>query len=84
MPEIFDYTKCLIHYNGCSYPFITIEEGNYEHIVSVIALNKQLYDDEHGYSSRLAQWIDEKIIYFVSEKEDLQRFSEDLLKEIYG
>ena len=83
--EVFDYDNMLIHFNGCSYPFTIIMEGDIEHIVSTHDLNVQLFDDEKGdYPSRLAQWIDEQITYFVATAKDLLRPTEELLKEIYG
>jgi len=81
----FDYNNMLIHFNGCSFPFAIIKEGNVEHIISTHDLNVQLFDEEKGdYPSHLAQWIDERITYFVATPKDLLRPAEDLLKEIYG
>lgn len=83
--EVFDYENMLIRYNGRSYPFACILEGNTEHIISVAELDAQLFDDEKSeYPSRLAEWIDEQITYFVATAKDLLRSEEDLLKEIYG
>ena len=83
--EVFDYGNMLIRYNGRSYPFAIIWEGDIKHIISVAELNAQLFDDEKGeYPSRLAEWIDEQITYFVATAKDLLRSEEDLLKEIYG
>lgn len=83
--EVFDYGNMLIRYNGRSYPFAIIWEGDIKHIISVAELNAQLFDDEKGeYPSRLAEWIDEQITYFVATAKDLLRPAEELLKEIYG
>ena len=83
--EVFDYENMLIRYNGRSYPFVIILEGDIEHIVSVADLDSRLYDDEKGeYPSRLAEWIDEQITYFVATTKDLLRPAENILKEIYG
>ena len=83
--EVFDYENMLIRINGNSYPFTVISEGDIEHIISVAELDSQLFDDEKGeYPSRLAEWIDEQITYFVASAKDLLRPVNDILKEIYG
>lgn len=83
--EVFDYENMLIRYNGRSYPFTMISEGDIEHIISVAELDAQLFDDKKGlFSSHLAEWIDEQITYFVATAKDLLRPAEDILKEIYG
>lgn len=83
--ECFDYNNMLIHFNGCSFPFAIIKEGDVEHIISTHDLNVQLFDEEKDdYPSHLAQWIDEQITYFVIKAKDLLRSPEDLVKEIYG
>jgi len=83
--DIFDYNNMLIHFDGYSYPFAIIMEGDIEHIISTQDLNVQLFNEEKGdYPSLLAQWIDEQITYFVMTAKDLLRPAEDLLKEIYG
>ena len=83
--DIFDYNNMLIHFDGYSYPFAIITEGDIEHIISTQDLNVQLFNEEKGdYPSLLAQWIDEQITYFVMTAKDLLRTAEDLLKEIYG
>ena len=83
--EVFDYENMLIRYNGRSYPFTMISEGDIEHIISVAELDTQLFDDKKGlYTSHFAEWIDEQITYFVATAKDLLRPAEDILKEIYG
>lgn len=83
--DIFDYDNMLIHFNGGSYPFAIIMEGDIEHIVSTHDLDIQLFDNKRGeYPSRLSQWIDEKITYYVATAKDLLRPSAEILKEIYG
>ena len=84
--EIFDYKRQLIHYNGESFPFVTINEKatGIEHIISIVALAKRLMNnDGDDYVSKETQWIDEQITYFVETEKDLHRPAEYLLAEIY-
>ena len=85
--ETFDYERQLIHYNGETFPFVTIDETGtgIEHIISVVDLDKRLMNKAgDDYVSKEAQWIDEQITYFVETEKDLHRPTEDTLKEIYA
>ena len=84
MMETIDYKNNTIHFNGISFPFVIIKEGDDEHIISVIDLQKQLFDEDGNYVSDKAEWLDEQITYFVENEEDLQRSAKDILDEIYG
>ena len=47
-------------------------------------LSAQLYDVEKGkYKSKKAEWIDDRITYFVPAVKDLARSPKDILAEIY-
>ncbi len=84
--ETFDYQHQLIHYNGMAFPFVVIHEPQtgIDHIISTEDLSEQLFDnDKGGYKSKDAEWIDEKITYFVQTAKDLERSSKDILAEIY-
>ena len=84
--ETFDYEIQLIQYNGKSFPFVVIEdkETGLGHIISTIALEKQLMNENgDNYVSKDAQWIDEQITYYVETEKDLHRSAENILAEIY-
>ena len=84
--ETFDYQQQLIHFNGMAFPFVVIHEPHtgIDHIISTEDLSEQLFDnDKGGYKSKDAEWIDEKITYFVQTANDLERSSKDILAEIY-
>ena len=84
--ETFDYQQQLIHFNGLFFPFVVIREPQtgIDHIISTVDLSEQLFDnDKGGYKSKDAEWIDEKITYFVQTANDLERSSKDILAEIY-
>lgn len=85
--ETFDYERQLIHFNGETFPFVTIgeKETGIEHIISVVELDMRLMNKAgDDYVSNEAQWIDEQITYFVEMEKDLHRPVEDILKEIYA
>ena len=84
--ETFDYQQQLIHFNGMAFPFVVIHEPHtgIDHIISIVDLSEQLFDNDKGvYKSKDAEWIDEKITYFVQTANDLERSSKDILAEIY-
>ena len=84
--ETFDYQQQLIHFNGMAFPFVVIHESQtgIDHIISTVDLSEQLFDNDKGvYKSKEAEWIDEKITYFVQTANDLERSSKDILAEIY-
>lgn len=84
--ETFDYQQQLIHFNGLFFPFVVILEPQtgIDHIISTVDLSEQLFDNDKGvYKSKDAEWIDEKITYFVQTANDLERSSKDILAEIY-
>lgn len=84
--ETFDYQQQLIYFNGLFFPFVVIREPQtgIDHIISTVDLSEQLFDnDKGGYKSKDAEWIDEKITYFVQTANDLERSSKDILAEIY-
>lgn len=86
MIETFDYQQQLIYYNGQLFPFVVIREPqtNIDHIISIVELSEQLLDnDKRGYKSQEAEWIDDKITYFVQTAKDLERSPKDILAEIY-
>ena len=86
MIETFDYQQQLIYYNGQLFPFVVIREPqtNIDHIISIVELCEQLLDnDKRGYKSQEAEWIDDKITYFVQTAKDLERSPKDILAEIY-
>lgn len=84
--EIIDYENNIINFNGKVFPFkLIVEEldgDDIEHIVSILDLQSELFDDDDNYVSDEAQWLDEQITYFVETEDDLNR--EDILEEIYG
>ncbi len=84
--DTFDYQQHQIHYHGMTFPFVVIHEPqtDIDHIVSTMELSAQLYDDEKGkYKSKKAEWIDDRITYFVPAAKDLARSPKDILAEIY-
>lgn len=84
--ETFDYDRQFIHYNAYSFPFVVIEDKRtgIEHIISTVALEKQLLNEaKDDYVSKEAQWVDEQITYFVETEKDLYRSAEKILAEIY-
>lgn len=88
MSEVFDYENWVIHFQGKSYPFRTInvdDDGfSYTSIVSTHDLNHAIYDEHCQYPSTEAQWIDEQIIYYVTDKDELELSDEEILKMIYA
>ena len=84
--ETFDYDRQLIHYNGNAFPFVVVvdEKSGIGHIISTVALEKQLMNDNGDvYVSNDAQWIDEQITFFVETAKELNCPAKDILAEIY-
>lgn len=84
--ETFDYQHQLIHYNDMDFHFVVIHEPQtgIDHIISTVDLSEQLFDNDKGvYKSKDAEWIDEKITYFMQTAKDLERSPKDILAEIY-
>ena len=69
-----------------AFHFVVIHEPQtgIDHIISTVDLSEQLFDNDKGvYKSKDAEWIDEKITYFVQTANDFERSSKDILAEIY-
>lgn len=85
---IFDYLNHVVNYNNKSFPFKIViektENGNDEHIVSIVALQSELFDKERQYISNTAKWIDEHITYFVETEDGLKLSDKEIMEEIYG
>lgn len=71
MSDVFDYTTYRIHYKGKEYPFRLVWDPDYncEAIVSVTSLNEALFGEKGYWTDPLAEYIDNQIIYYVSEAE---------------
>jgi len=69
-----------------AFHFVVIHEPQtgIDHIISTVDLSEQLFDNDKGvYKSKDAEWIDEKITYFMQTAKDLERSPKDILAEIY-
>lgn len=65
----FDYSSNIIRYKGIEYPFRTIyidREYSYA-IVSVSSLNDVVFDQKGCWPDSLAEYIDNKIIFYVKD-----------------
>lgn len=69
-----------IHYAGLNFPcrYIPMNDG-YTYLVSVESLNNALYNNKTGYPSKEAQQIDEKIFFFLQDK-DIYRPTHEIVK----
>lgn len=78
--DVFDYSRNIILYDGVEYPFCSIwfDAYNQEVIFSTIALSDKLFINSR-WKDALAEYIDNKIIFFVSEDE-IKRSKKYLLK----
>lgn len=68
--DVFDYSRNVILYDGVEYPFRSIwfDAYNQEVIISTITLSNNLFNNNSCKDS-LAEYIDNRIIFFVSEDE---------------
>jgi len=84
MSDVFDYTTYSIHYKGKEYPFRLVWDPDYncETIISVTSLNEALFGEKGYWTDSLAEYIDNQIIYYVSEAEI--RGSDGDLQELLG
>lgn len=69
--EIFDYDRYIITYKGKEYPFrvVWFDEDDSEVIISTTMLSYEVFDKYNDWSDALAEYIDNKIIFYVSEDE---------------
>ena len=69
------------------YPFrlVWFDEYNAEVMISTVILSNQLFSSEGTWSDSLAEYIDNKIIYYVDEGEIIEsdNYLQQLLKKIY-
>lgn len=70
----FDYSQNLIRYKGIEYPFRTIwVDREFRHaIISVSSLSYVIFDQQGCWPDSLAEYIDNKILYYV-EDSDIQK-----------
>lgn len=79
--EVFDYSNNVVHYKGVKYPFRTIyfdQEGSYV-IISIASLNDIVFDKQGYWPDSLAEYIDNKILYYV-EDSDILKSDKQLLQ----
>ena len=76
--EVFDYSNNAVHYKGIKYPFrtIDIDKKCSNAIISVSSLNDIVFDQHGCWPDSLAEYIDNKILYYVEDsdihKSDIQ------------
>lgn len=69
--NVFNYNRKIISYKGRKYPFreVFFDEYDSEVIVSTVKLSSVMFDSEGIWSDSLAEYIDNKIIFYVDENE---------------
>ena len=69
--NVFNYNRKIISYKGREYPFreVFFDEYDSEVIVSTVKLSSVMFDSEGIWSDSLAEYIDNKIIFYVDENE---------------
>lgn len=72
--EVFDYTNNVVRYKEVDYPFRTISVDNecYNAIISVSSLNDIVFDQHDCWPDSLAEYIDNKILYYVEDADILK------------
>ena len=80
--NVINYQCNTIEYKGVDYPFrlVWFDEYNVEVMISTVILSNQLFSSEGTWSDSLAEYIDNKIIYYVDENEITQ--SDNYLRQI--
>lgn len=76
-----------VKYKGIEYPCKTLlleDIVPYNIIVSVKALEDVLVDEDGAAIDKAAEYLDNKIAYYVNKPSDLQREAKDILNEIYS
>jgi len=71
MNDAIDFSSSLIIYKGKSFPFRVVWSSDYQSdvIISVTSLNDELFDRHDCWVDDIAEHIDSKIIYYVSNEE---------------
>ena len=79
--EVFDYTNHVVRYRKAEYPFriISIDNECLNAIISVSSLNDIVFDKHDCWPDSLAEYIDNKILYYV-EDADIQKSDIQLLQ----
>ena len=82
--NVINYQCKTIRYKGEDYPFrlVWFDEYNVEVMISTVILSNQLFSSEGMWSDTLAEYIDNKIIYYVDEGEIIEsdNYLQQLLK----
>lgn len=85
-PDCFDYQQNLINYKEQQFPFRTLwcDEYNCEVMFSVDTLNDILLDKHGVWLNSIAQYIDNKIMYYVNVSDITQSdtYLRSILKSI--
>ncbi len=84
--DYFDYQRNLVNYKGKQFPIRTIwcDDYNCNVMFSVETLNDILIDRNGVWMNSIAEYIDNKIIYYVREDEIVKsdQYLSSLLKTI--
>ena len=82
--NVINYQCKTIRYKGVDYPFrlVWFDEYNAEVMISTVILSNQLFSSKGTWSDTLAEYIDNKIIYYVDEGEIIEsdNYLQQLLK----
>ena len=82
--NVINYQCKTIRYKGVDYPFrlVWFDEYNAEVMISTVILSNQLFSSKGTWSDSLAEYIDNKIIYYVDEGEIIEsdNYLQQLLK----
>ena len=82
--NVINYQCKTIRYKGEDYPFrlVWFDEYNAEVMISTVILSNQLFSSKGTWSDTLAEYIDNKIIYYVDEGEIIEsdNYLQQLLK----
>ena len=82
--NVINYQCKTIRYKGEDYPFCLVwfDEYNAEVMISTVILSNQLFSSKGTWSDSLAEYIDNKIIYYVDEGEIIEsdNYLQQLLK----
>lgn len=86
--DIFNHENQTINWEGKSFPYricnVNDTEYPYSIIISVIELEHLLIERNGVPKSKDAEWIDDRIAYYVEKEEDLYKNDSSLIKVIYS
>ena len=84
--EVFDQNQNIINYHGKKYPFRYVWYDDYKSnvVISVTSLNQEVFEKNGYWEDKLGEYIDNKIIFYVSESEinKPEKYLQTILKKM--